>query len=79
MENITTQDDLRAHLMATDESFRQLAEQHAAYHKQLEEIEAKPHLTTQDEDDEHRIKKLKLRVKDQMNSIMARYKAQNVA
>jgi len=79
MENITTQDDLRAHLMATDESFRQLAEQHAAYHKQLEEIEAKPHLTTQDEDDEHRIKKLKLRVKDEMNSIMARYKAQNVA
>jgi len=79
MENITTQDDLRAHLMATDESFRQLAEQHAAYHKQLEEIEAKPHLTTQDEDDEHRIKKLKLRVKDQMNDIMARYKAQNVA
>ena len=79
MENITTQDDLRAHLMATDESFRQLAEQHAAYHKQLEEIEAKSHLTTQDEDDEHRIKKLKLRVKDQMNSIMARYKAQNVA
>ena len=79
MENITIQDDLRAHLMATDEKFRQLAEQHAAYHKQLEEIEAKPHLTTQDEDDEHRIKKLKLRVKDQMNDIMARYKAQNVA
>jgi uncharacterized protein YdcH (DUF465 family) len=79
MENITTQDDLRAHLMATDESFRQLAEQHAAYHKQLEEIEAKPRLTTQDEDDEHRIKKLKLRVKDQMNEILARYKAQNVA
>ena len=79
MENITTQDDLRAHLMATDEKFRQLAEQHAAYHKQLEEIEAKSRLTTQDEDDEHRIKKLKLRVKDQMNDIMARYKAQNVA
>ena len=79
MENITTQDDLRAHLMATDETFRKLAEQHAAYHKQLEEIEAKPHLTTRDEDDEHRIKKLKLRVKDQMNEIIARYRAQNVA
>lgn len=79
MENITTQDDLRAHLVATDETFRKLAEQHAAYHKQLEEIEAKPHLTAQDEDEEHRIKKLKLRVKDQMNEIMARYRAQNVA
>jgi uncharacterized protein YdcH (DUF465 family) len=79
MENITTQDDLKAHLMATDETFRKLAEQHAAYKKQIQEIEAKAHLSPQDEDEESRIKKLKLRVKDQMNEIMARYKAQNVA
>lgn len=79
MENITTQDDLKAHLMATDETFRKLAEQHATYHKQLEEIEAKSRLTEQDEVEEHRLKKLKLHLKDQMTQIMARYKAQNVA
>jgi uncharacterized protein YdcH (DUF465 family) len=74
-----TQEELKAHLMATDEQFRSLAEQHAQYHKQLEQLEAKPHLTPADEADEHRLKKLKLRLKDQMNQIMARYKAQNVA
>ncbi len=79
MENITTQDDLKAHLMATDETFRKLAEQHANYHKQLEEREAKSRLTEQDEVEEHRLKKLKLHLKDQMTQIMARYKAQNVA
>jgi len=79
MENITTQEDLKAHLMATDETFRSLAEQHSAFHKQLEAFEAKGHLTEQEQIEEHRLKKLKLRIKDQMTQIMARYKAQNVA
>jgi uncharacterized protein YdcH (DUF465 family) len=78
MEN-TTQDELKAHLMATNEEFRSLAQAHAEYHKQLAELETKSHLTLEDEEEEHRIKKLKLRVKDQMNEIMARYKAQQVA
>ena len=48
MEN-NTQDELKAHLMATSEEFRTLAAQHAQYHKQLEELEAKSHLTEQDQ------------------------------
>ena len=77
MEN--TQDDLKAHLMKTNEDFRRLAEQHSQYHQQLEALEAKAHLTPQDEIEEHRLKKLKLHLKDQMNQILNRYRAQNVA
>ena len=77
MEN--TQDELKAHLMQTDEEFRHLAEQHAQYHKQLEALEAKPRLTPEEEMEEHRLKKLKLRLKDQMNAIISRNRAQNVA
>jgi uncharacterized protein YdcH (DUF465 family) len=73
------QTELKAHLMATNEEFRQLAVQHAEYDRQLDAIEAKPHVTPQDEVDESRIKKLKLRIKDQMNHIMARHKAEQVA
>ena len=76
MEN---KDDLKAHLMATNEEYRSLAEKHAEYHKQLEAIEAKSHMTLQDEEDEQRLKKLKLRLKDQMNEILARYRTQRVA
>ena len=75
----TKQEDLKAHLMATSEEFRSLAEQHARLKQQLESIEAKPRLTLEDEEQEHQIKKQKLRLKDQMNHIMARYKAQQVA
>ena len=74
------QDELKAHLMATDDTFRRLAEQHAEYKKQIEQIEAKPRLTPEDEIEEHRLKKMKLRLKDQMTEIMARYnKTEHVA
>lgn len=78
MEN-TLKDELKAHLMATDEAFRSLAEKHAEYHRQLEALEAKAHLSLEDEAEEQRLKKLKLRLKDQMNDIMARHRAQPVA
>lgn len=74
-----TQDELRAHLMASNEEFRNLVAQHAKYHHQLEVLEAKHHLTDQEQMEEVRLKKLKLRLKDQMNDIMARYRAQQVA
>jgi len=73
------QDELKAHLMATDETFRRLADQHAEYHRKLEALEAKPHLTDEERVEEHRLKKLKLHLKDQMTDVMARHKAQQVA
>ena len=72
-------EELKAHLMATDQQFRTLAEEHAQFHKQLETIEAKEHLTLEDEAEEIRLKKQKLRLKDEMNAIMARNRAQQVA
>ncbi len=73
MEN-HTQEDLKAHLLATNEQFRTLAEQHAQLKRQIEEIESKPHITSADELEEQRLKKLKLRLKDQMNQILEQYK-----
>jgi uncharacterized protein YdcH (DUF465 family) len=72
-------EELKAHLMATDQQFRTLAEEHAQFHKQLEMIESKEHLTLEDEAEEIRLKKQKLRLKDQMNAMLARYRAQQVA
>jgi uncharacterized protein YdcH (DUF465 family) len=73
------QEELKAHLMATNVEFRSLAEQHSHFHQQLEAIEAKPRLSLADEEEENRLKKQKLRLKDQMNQIMARYKEQHIA
>ena len=73
MENL---EELKAHLMATSEEFRLLASEHAEYHRKLEALEAKSHFTPGDEEEEHRLKKHKLHLKDQMNQILSRYKEQ---
>ena len=73
-----TQDELKAHLMATDEHFRELATQHQTYHEKLQQLEAKHALTEDEQIEEVRLKKQKLRLKDEMAQIMSRYKTQHV-
>ncbi|MEP6961084.1 MAG: YdcH family protein [Acidobacteriota bacterium] len=67
-----TNEEIKAHLMATDGHFRSLIEEHALFHKQLEQLEAKDQLTLADEEVEHRLKKHKLRLKDEINMILSR-------
>jgi uncharacterized protein YdcH (DUF465 family) len=78
MENHTQDEDFKAHLLATNEHFRTLAEQHAQLKHQIEEIESKPHVTEVDELEEQRLKKMKLHVKDQMNEILFTHKHASV-
>src|SRR4051795_13742897 len=73
------QEELKAHLMSTNEEYQRLATQHTEYAKQLDALEALPHLTTDQELEETRLKKLKLRLKDQMEAIVSQYRSQQVA
>jgi uncharacterized protein YdcH (DUF465 family) len=74
-----TQDELKAHLMETDEEFRRLANQHCEFKKQLEVFSSRPYLSPEDQVEETRIKKLKLRLKDQMQETMDRYRHEHQA
>ena len=73
------QEELKAHLMATNEEFRRLARQHSEYARQLESLESLPHLTYEQELEETRLKKMKLHVKDQMEAILSQGRPQQVA
>lgn len=73
-----TQDELKAHLMATDEHFRELATLHQDYDEKLQQLESKHALTEDEQLEEIRLKKQKLRLKDEMAEIMSRYKTQHV-
>jgi uncharacterized protein YdcH (DUF465 family) len=78
MEQHTQDEDVKAHLLATSEQFRTLAEQHALLKHQIEEIESKPHVTGTDELEEQRLKKMKLHLKDRMNEMLSDYRHASV-
>ena len=72
-------EELKAHLMATNEEYQRLASQHSDYAKQLDRLESPPHLTDQEQLEETRLKKMKLRLKDQMEAIVSQFRSQQVA
>ena len=73
------QEELKAHLMETSEEYRQLAGQHSDFARKLDDLESLPHLTEEQQLEETRLKKLKLRLKDQMEAIVSHSRTQQVA
>jgi uncharacterized protein YdcH (DUF465 family) len=70
------QEELKAHLMSTHEEYQRLASAHNDYARQLDALEAIPHLTYEQELEETRLKELTLRTKDQMEAIVSQYRQQ---
>ena len=73
------QEELKADLMQTDESFRRLVNEHSDLAHKLEDLASRPYLTELEQIEEVRLKKLKLHAKDQIEAILRGYRAQNVA
>jgi uncharacterized protein len=73
------QEDVKAHLIATNEEYQRLSGQHSEFARKLDALESLPHLTEEEQIEETRLKKMKLRIKDQMEAIVAQNRAQHVA
>ena len=66
-------------LLASHEEFRRLAQEHMQYAQRLDSLTQKRFLTDDEKLEEVRLKKLKLRLKDQMEAILSQYRSQQVA
>ena len=72
-------EELKAHLMQTDEEFRRMVNEHSDFAHKLDELASRPYLTEQEQIEEVRLKKLKLHMKDRIEAKLSMYRARNVA
>jgi len=63
---------IREQLMVSSQEYQRLRDEHARYAAQLEQLTSKSYLSEHDKLEEIRLKKLKLRVKDQMEMLVQR-------
>jgi uncharacterized protein YdcH (DUF465 family) len=66
----TPTEAVREQLVAGNEQYQRLREEHARYKNQLNQLSSKPYLSIEEQAEEVRLKKLKLRVKDQMELLV---------
>lgn len=71
---------IREELIASHEEFRRLVQEHSQYSQRLDSLIQKRFLSEDEKLEEVRLKKLKLRLKDQMELLEQHYRrAHNVA
>ena len=65
---------VRDQLLASNEIFRKLAEEHSQYAQRLDALVTKKYLSEDEKLEEVRLKKLKLRLKDQMEFLEQKFR-----
>ncbi len=69
--------EMKRHLIATNEEYSRLAQEHSSYERLLEELTSRPYLTEAERIAEVNLKKRKLSLKDQMERILQKYKRES--
>ena len=69
----STSQDIRQTLLARDPEFRNLAEEHSRCESQLEQLLKSSYVNSENLIQEVELKKLKLRLRDRMELILARH------
>jgi len=70
------EEEIKERLISSSPEFRRLVEEHKEYEGKLEELHSRHHMTEQDHIEEVLLKKKKLHLKDQMNSMIQKIRSE---
>ncbi|MCL4524630.1 MAG: YdcH family protein [Acidobacteria bacterium] len=71
MPNVTR--ELREQLLTSNSELQRLAQEHSQYERQVQQLTKDPYLSVEDINRLAALKKMKLRVKDEMEQLIARH------
>jgi len=74
MGTLLRESELRERLMQTNDQFRRLAAEHKTYADQLDKLSSRAYLSDEEKLQETLLKKKKLMLKDQMYSMVQKYR-----
>jgi uncharacterized protein YdcH (DUF465 family) len=70
------EEEIKERLISSNPEFRRLVEEHRQYEGKLVELHNRHHLSEQDHIEEVLLKKKKLHLKDQMNSMIQKFRSE---
>lgn len=70
--------ELVKRLIEEDEGFRKTFDAHKNYDRTIEQMEKKPHLTSEEAIEKKRLKKLKLALKDEMERMLSKHRSDRI-
>ena len=70
------EEEIKEHLMSSSPEYRRLAEEHRHYEVQLQQLHSRIHMSEIDRVEEVTLKKKKLQLKDQMNSMVQKFRSE---
>jgi uncharacterized protein YdcH (DUF465 family) len=70
---------VRDQLLASNEEFRRLSDEHTQYSQRLDSLIQKKYLSEEEKVEEVKLKKLKLHLKDQMENLEQQYRSSHLA
>ena len=68
--------EIREHLISSDPEFRRMSEEHQQFEGKLQALSLRHRLSEQDHLEEITLKKKKLHLKDQMNSVIQKVRSE---
>ena len=68
------EEEIKQHLMSSSPEFRRLADEHHQFEGKLQELQTHHYLSEQDQIEEATLKKKKLHLKDEMNTLIQNYR-----
>ena len=72
------EEEIKEHLLSSSPEYRRLVEEHSAFEGRLQAFHSR-HTTDQDHLEEIDLKKRKLHLKDQMNAMIQKFRAESMS